>query len=251
MNAKHLILLVLLFSAQAFATSPADFEYGPRPVLSVFDPDEILEPAMAKKISEPLAKNLAEEQVDVIVVIIKDIGNAPPEHVAKQFAAAWCKSPIHCVVLHVPGNADSPWIVPTGPLIDHIKPEKVQQDVNDRERRAHAEPDDSNKVKAAAGEAADMLRYWMKNAINHSEMLQTESTRIRLEQETIARKKQIALFGILASIIPLLAGITVLIRIIRRMGPGYFPHHAWHLRLGAPHAGGNHAVTNLEPPSSS
>ena len=248
MNVKRIILLVILSMVPAVAKGPMDFEYGPRPPLAVFDPDEVLEPVMAKEISAPLAKNLAEEQVDVIVVILKDTGSAPPEHVARQFAEAWCRTPMHCVVLHVPGNPNTPWIVPAGQLINHINSAKVEQDVGDRQRRARAEPDDIHKVKSAASEAADMLRYWMKNAINHSEMIQTESVRIRLEQESIARKKQIALVGTLAAIIPLILGMTVLFRMIRRMGPGYFPNHLWHLRLGAPHAGGNHAVVNLGPP---
>ncbi|MES2660067.1 MAG: hypothetical protein V4689_15705 [Verrucomicrobiota bacterium] len=249
MNAKAAIfLLAFLFAVPVFAKAPADFEYGPRPTSSVFDPDEILDPTWVKGIEEPLARNFKEQHVDVIVVVLKDIGNAPPDHVARQFANAWCQSPLHCVVLHVPGNQDSPWIVPAGQLIDHIEPEEVEQDVNDRERRARAEPDDAHKVEAAAGEAADMLRYWMGSAITRSEMIQTEGTRLRLELETNVRKKQIALFATLAAIIPIFAGIAVLINILRRQGPGYFPNHLWQLRLGAPHAGGNHAVSNLGPP---
>ena len=248
MNAKPFILSALLLACPAFAKGPADFEYGPRPALSVFDPEEVLNPAAAKEIADPLAKNLAEEHVDVIVVILKDTGNAPPEHVARQFAAAWCSSLVHCVVLHVPGNPNSPWIIPSGQIVERIKQDKVDLDVSDRERRARAEPDDAHKVKAAAGEAADMLRYWMKNAINRSELIQTEGTRIRMEQEMIARKKQIAIFGGFAAIIPLLAGTAVLIGMLRRRGPGYFPTHLWQLRLGAPHCGGNHAVADLGTP---
>jgi hypothetical protein len=248
MNPKRLILLAILLVVPAPAKGATDFEFGPRPPLAVFDPDEVLDPKMAKEISGPLAKNLTDEQVDVIVVILKDTGSAPPEHVARQFAEAWCRTPMHCVVLHIPGAADTPWIVPAGQLISHINPAKVELEVDDRERRARAEPDDAHKVKSAASEAADMLRYWMKEALMHSEMIQTESLRIRLEMESNARNKQIALFGTVAAIIPLIAGLTILIRVLRRRGSSYFPNHLWQLRLGAPHAGGNHAVVNLGPP---
>ncbi|MEO5917760.1 MAG: TPM domain-containing protein [Luteolibacter sp.] len=249
MNVKTVIfLLAILLAVPVSANSQGAFEYGPRPALSVFDPDEFLDPAVVKEIAEPLAKNFKEENVDVIVVVLKDTGSAPPEHVARQFAEAWCRSQIHCVVLHVPGNPNSPWIIPAGQIIDHIRPENVEQDVNDRQRRARAEPDEAHKVKAAASESADMLRYWMKNAINHTEMLQTATTQFRLEQETNARKKQIALLATLAAILPIIAGITVCIGILRRRGPAFFPNHLWRLRLGAPHAGGNHAVSNLGPP---
>ncbi len=250
MNVKNLMLLGLLLVVPVLAKGPMDFEFGPRPPLSVFDPDEILDPKVAKEISAPLAKNLAEEQVDVIVVILKDTGNAPPEHVARQFAEAWCRTPMHCVVLHLPGNSNTPWIVPAGRLITLANSGKVEQDVEDRERRARAEPDDTHKVRSAASEAADMVRYWMKDYLNRREMILTEGTRIRLEQESMTRNKKIVFFGALAAILPFVFGITVLIRIIRRMGPGYFPNHSWQLRLGAPHAGGNHAVANLEPPTS-
>jgi hypothetical protein len=248
MNARTAIfLLAILFALPAFGKG-AEFEYGPRPSLPVFDPDEFLEPALVKEIAEPLAKNLREEGVDVMVVVLKDIGSAPPEHVARQFAAAWCTSPAHCIVLHVPGNPGSPWIVPAGQVINDARPEQLEQDVMDRERRAKAEPDDPHKVKAAASESADMLRYWMKNALNRSEMIQTESTRIRTEQETISIKKRVAIFGTLASLLPLAALLGVIMRGIRKRGPAYFPNHLWRLRLGAPHAGGNHAVADLGPP---
>lgn len=249
MRVRTLICLLAMLSAVAVrAERTADFEYGPRPAMSVFDPGEALDPVIAKEISDPLVEVFRKEGVDVVVVVLKDMGNAPPEHVARQFSDAWCQSPIHCVVLHVPGKQDSPWIIPAGRMIVHLDPATVAKDVNDRQRRARSEPDDAHKVKAAAQEASDMLRYWLGSAILRSEKIQTESTRIRLEQEVIARKKQIAIFGALASIIPLVAGIALLIKLLRGKGAGYFPNPVWQLRLGAPHAGGNNAVVNLEPP---
>jgi hypothetical protein len=238
----------MLLIVPLFAAEKPPFEHGPRPQLSVFDPYQILDPAQVKEISNPLVRNLKVEGVDVIVVVLKDTGNAPPEHIAKQFADAWCDSDIHCIVLHVPGRMDSPWIVPAGRLIDHLNTDKVLGDVADRERRARAETDDLHKVEAAAEEAADMLRIWMGNAIIRSETIQREAARIRRAQDAFASKRQIALFAGIASLVAMLGGVALMIRLFRARGPGYFPNNGWQPRLGAPHAGGNNAVSDLASP---
>lgn len=250
-HAFHFLLVFLLFLPLQ-ARESMDFQYGPRPPQAIFDPDDILDPRFAKELSGPLAKHFSEEGVDVIVVILKDIHNAPPEHVAGQFAAAWCDSLIHCVVLHVPGRADSPWIVPHGRLVEHLKKELVETEVADSERRARAETDDAHKVKAAAEEASDLLRIWMGNAIEHSKKIQTEAARIRRELENYSRKQRIGLFSLIASFLLLLAVCAYLIRIFRRRGPRHFPNHQWQTRLGAPYSGGNHSVRDLgsHPPRS-
>lgn len=249
MRSKPLILLLALFLAiPAIARGSLAFEYGPRPPLSVFDPDQILDPARVKEISDPLAGNLREEGIDVIVVVLKEIGSAPPGHVARQFADAWSKPQIHCVVLHVPGNPDSPWILPGGQVVGLINPAVAEREIADRQRRARAEPDDFHKVKAAAEESADLLRFWMGGAIQRSEIIRTESTKMRLELDTSSRRKQILVLAALASILPLAAGFGLLMRVLGRRGPGHFPNHVWQLRLGAPHSGGNHAIASLGPP---
>ncbi len=243
-----LVLLTLVFSLPAQMQAAEEFEYGPRPPLSVFDPNGLLRPEMVKEISDPLAAIYKNEGVDVVVVVLTDLGQAPPEHVAGRFAEAWCKSPIHCVVLHVPGREDSPWILPSGKLVDHLKPEQVQQAVTNAQRRAASEPTELGKVKAASTEAADMLRYWMANAINHSAMIQTESHKMRSELEAKSRRWKTGLMVFIVSLVPFIAGISMLLYYLRKRGPGYFPNPSWQPRLGAPHAGGNHATADLGSP---
>jgi hypothetical protein len=250
------LILVIVFASPLFAQGAGDFEstprqafeYGPRPPLSVFDPKGFLAPPQLKAISDPLAAYFQKEGIDVIVVMLADLGNAPPEHVARSFATAWCASPLHCIVLHVPGREDSPWIVPNGRLVGHLNPDQVQQAVANARRRAASEPKDPDKVRAAANEAADMLRYWMANAINRSDMIQTESARIRSELETRSRQWKVGVMVTIASVIPVIAGISLLLVFLSRRGPRYFPKSRSGPRLGAPHAGGNHAVVDLGPP---
>jgi hypothetical protein len=244
------IRIMLLLAAMLAALSAADFEYGLRPPSSVFDPNGFLELQTVKEISEPLAQIFKNEGIDVIVIVLPDIGDAPPAHVAGRFAAEWCTSPIHAVVLHVPNHKDGPWIVPLGKLIEGIEPAKLSQSVAEAVRRAASEPSDTAKVRAAATEAADMLRFWTGTAINRRQFLETARTRIRLEQENKARQWRIAMLTAAASIIPILCGITALIHFLRKPGPRFFPETNPPRRLGAPHAGGNHAVADLGPPFS-
>ncbi len=241
------LLAFLLAVVCPTAANSADFEYGGRPPGSVFDPESVLDPATLAGISGPLERILRDEGVDVVVAILPSLDGAPPEFVAGRLAKAWCESPIHAVVLHVPGNKESPWIAPDGNLIDTIKPEVVAQKVADARRNASREPDEQAKVRAAATEAADMLRYWMRNAINRGEFLQTERTKIRLDLETKARQKRIALLVVAASAIPFLIVVSMLVVTLRKPGPRRFPDTLPPRRLGAPHCGGNHCVFTLGP----
>lgn len=243
----HFFLALLLTLLPAAANS-AEFEYGGRPPQSIFDPVGLLEPQVVKEISENFARIRKDEGIDIVVVILPDLEGAPPEHVARRFAAEWCEAPIHAVVLHVPGRQDGPWIVPAGKLIGLIKPETLAQSIADGQRRAAAEPDEPAKIRSAATEAADMLRYWMATAINRSELLRTARTEIRLDQETKAYNWRIVLLAGMATVIPMILGISLLVYFFRPSRERRFSESIPPRRLGAPHAGGNRAMVELGNP---
>ncbi len=248
MTARVIVLAFVLLTGLTAAETAVDFEYGRRPARSVFDPNNILDPGAMIEISEPLVKIRDAEGIDIVVVILDVLDGAQPELVAKNFAAAWCDPRLNSVVLHVPGHADSPWIVPAGKLVESIKPEILAQTVADARRRASREAKESAKVRAAATEAADMLRYWMGTAVNRNEFLETERIKIQVELETQARQWRIASLTGMASIVPIVLGVSILFFSMREPGPRMFPNVKSPRRLGAPHAGGNHAVTDLGPP---
>lgn len=242
------IFLIVLLAMPAFAETAAPFEYGPRPPLWVFDPSGFLEPAVVKEISDPLAAIHDTEHLDIIVVILTDLAGAPPEHVARRFATAWCKLPNHAVVLHVPGRKDSPWIVPEGLMNGLIDPEEIQQAVEDAQRRVAKETTDADKVRIAAAEAANMLRYWKNTVITRRELIKTETVKFQEQARNRNRMWRLGLMLGAILLITLTVAVSSLVSLARRRGPRYFPHRAWQFRLGAPHAGGNHAVVKIGGP---
>ena len=249
MISRFLTFLALLVIPMGAARGQVGgFEYGPRPPDSVFDPTGLLEMAELRQLSEPLAKIHKDEGIDVIVVVLADLEGAPPEYVAKRFSLAWCESPIHAVVLHVRGDPGSPWIVPGGKLVGNIKPEVLARDVEEAMHRASLEPTEIRKIPAAATEAGDRLRYWTGNAINRSEFLESERVKIRLEMEAKSRNWRIIKLMGVASVIPVLVGVGLLFWLLRKPGPRRFPERHPPRRLGAPHAGGNQAVSTIGAP---
>lgn len=242
------VLFAFCLAFHASAQVPKNFEYGPRPPLSVFDPTGFLNPQLAKSISDPLTKIYQKEKIDVLVVVLTDLAGAPPEHVAKRFAQAWCTANIHAVVLHVPGRKDSPWIVPAGKLLEILNPKEVLKSLEEAQRRAAKEVTEPDKVKAAATEAADMLRYWTSNLINHSEQVQTERSQWIQKATEKARFRKMGLLLLAASTIPLVLGASMLILFLKNRGPRSFPSRDLQPRLGAPYSGGNFAVVKIGAP---
>ena len=251
MNLRFLIILPdLLLASLLYAAEVKDFEYGQRPQSSVFDPESLLDSKVVAQIADPLNRISREKDVDIIVVVLSDIGIAPPEHVATRFADAWCKESMHAVVLHVPAHKESPWIIPGGTLIDPIKPELIHKQVADAMRRATREPKEAGKVIAAATEAADILQFWKGNVTIRNESISQARHNNLLQAKTWHSTKRVMILGGAALGLLMMMGILWLAVTIRRKKPGprTFPERTPPRRLGAPHAGGNHVVISLGPP---
>jgi hypothetical protein len=224
------------------------FEFGPRPALAVFDPSALLLPERVKEISDQLEAVYQKERIDVIVVVLSDVGNAPPEHVARLFAREWCSTSIHCVVLHVPGREDGPWIVPDGGLIERLNPEQVRLAVENGQRRAAAESKDVDKVKAAATEAVDLLRFWMANTTQLSGGFRLEEVKKVSSRTGNLRIWTMGFVFVFLTVGCLVAAGVMWILASWKHRPRYFGLPKVRPRLGAPYAGGNHAVVDLGPP---
>ncbi len=207
------VLRVFVAASLAFCPSHG-FEPGPRPREAVFDPDGILNAAERMEISAPLEKILQNDGVEVVAVILKNPDGSEPETLAAGMAAAWCESPLHAVVVHVPGREGSPWIVAGGDLIHSIDQHEVRDELAAARRDASREPDDVSTLRTAANATTDMLRYWMGREITRRAAIEQERAVIRLELETKARRQQIVMLTAAAAIIPLIIGAVMAVRLL-------------------------------------
>ena len=236
-------LAALLFISLCMAVhgdqTQAGFKYGERPGNSIFDPAGVLTPREQEQISEPLSEILKNDGIDVIVVILPEIGDAPPDHVAKGFAEKWATTTVNSVVLHVPGREGSPWIFPGEVMTEAVKPATVRETISAAEKRAAAESTDFGKVRAASIEAADAVRYWLGGALLRTESLIHSRFRMQLAKERRMRLIKISVALGAAALIPLVFGAVFLTISIRRRTARRFPQLRKLARLGAPYAGGN------------
>lgn len=243
-----LLLLALLPAAADPATDAPAFEHGNRPASGIFDPSGFLTPEVSGQIARPLAGYRANESIDVVVVILETIGDAPPEHVARQFADAWCDGLLNCLVLHVPRHPDGPWIVPGGRIVrDTLDPKNVAISVAAAERRASLEPTEAGKVRAAAIEAADLLRIWMGFSLMRSDFIREQQIKYREVMEKRDRWRKLLVPALLTSLVAVSLLAYFLIGAKTRLRSRKFPQPVINRRLGAPHAGGNDACIDLGP----
>ena len=241
-----LLLLPPLLSAKD-DQSQTGFRFGERPKNGVFDPAGILTIKEQADLAEPLGKVRKQEGIDVLVVILPEIGEAPPQHVAEGFSVKWAEGNVNAVVLHVPGKEGSPWIFPGRFMVEAIKRETLDESILSAQKRAAAEPTDFGKVRAAATEASDALRYWMGGLRIRSEEIISEQLEQRLAHENRRRLLKLAALLGAASVIPLSVGVALIVLNVRNSRPRHFPVVRVVSRLGAPHAGGNNAVSNPTP----
>lgn len=239
MRAFAALLAMLLCMAAYGQQTQTNFRFGERPESSIFDPTGVLTLDEQKRISQPLQEILKSEGLDIIIVILPDIGDAPPHHVAKGFAEKWAKTHVNSVVLHVPGQDGSPWIFPGNVMTRAIKPEHVRATMDAAEDRAAAEPTDFGKVRAASIEAADAMRYWLGGALLRTEDLINARLEWQLARERRERMLKLSAMLGAAALIPLAFGTAFFVIRIRARTPKRFPPLRKLARLGAPYAGGN------------
>jgi hypothetical protein len=204
-----------VFVAALLALCPCHgFEPGPRPHEAVFDPDGILNAAERMEISAPLEKILQNDGVEVVAVILRNPDVPEPEVLAASLAAAWCQSPLHAVVVHVPDREGSPWIVAGGDLIHSIDQHEVRDELAAVRRDASREPDDVSTLRTAANATTDMLRYWMGREITRRAAIEKERAVIRLELENKARRQQTIMLTAAAAIILLIIGFVMSVSLL-------------------------------------
>lgn len=224
---------------QADRAGAAVFEYGARPALPVFDHTGTLPVATVERLARTLDAIREQEQIDIIVVQLADTKGAPPEHIARSFANAWCRPLFHCVVLHVPGNPESPWILPGGTLMRHFNPTAVEHQTKEARHRASLETTSVRQLEAATEEAADMLRVWVGEGTYWAGLAGDQAMQASLKAWNRQRLGKL-LLPLGGTLLVLAVVLTYLIiRWLDSWRSRMFPELDWERRLGAPYAGGN------------
>lgn len=245
---RFLPLILCMFLLLRHTAPGAEFEYGTRPVEMILDVPHILKPAEIDRISETLKTTRDTDHIDVVVVILPSLEKTPPPVVAANFAKAWCSPVAHAIVLHVPGEKDSPWIFPGGDLISAAKPGIVEERIARILRHSRAERSPAEKLRVAATETTDLLRFLFHGLDNRSRLLEIQrkagyARAVRENQIGKIRK-----FALLAAIPALLIGGLLLYHFLSRRsekGLRTFSSSLPPRRLGAPHCGGNHIVRQI------
>ena len=236
-------------AAEALPSTEA-FEFGARPPQPIFDPNGILPPATLAEIARELDAIRTNDGIDVMVVVLKDLRGAPPEHVARSFGEAWCSPLLHCVVLHVPGGQGGPWIVPGGKLLRRFPAEAVRLQIAAACRRAALEPREDQKVRAAATEASDMLRIWVGDGTYWAIKYNSRLEELRDDSQRHERFRKFLVPTAVGGFVILLGMLYLAVRWFGTRRPRLFPDPHWERRLGAPYAGGNDATLRLSRSSS-
>ncbi len=238
------VLWCMVASVAVAQESAKDFEFGKRPMDGVFDPSGILGQKQRNDVADPLGVILETQNIDVMVVILPEIGSAPPKHVAKGFRDEWAVSPVNAVVLHVPGNPQSPWIFPGDIIYRVVKASQLEEWIDAGEKRASSESDDFGKIRAASVEATDIMRYSSGGALLQSEILISERFKQQIAHDKKERLMKMAFFLSLAGAVPIVIGLGYLVANFGKSRPRNFPIVRKIPRLGAPYAGGNNAAGN-------
>lgn len=237
-------------AADALPSTEA-FEFGARPSQPIFDPNGILPPATLTEVARELDAIRTNDGIDVMVVVVKDLRGAPPEHVARSFGEAWCSPLFHCVVLHVPGGQGGPWIVPGGKLLRRFSAEAVRLQIAAACRRAALEPKEDQKVRAAATEASDMLRIWVGDGTYWAIKYNSRLEELRDDSQRHERFRKFLVPTAVGGFVILLGMLYLSVRWLGARRARWFPDPHWERRLGAPYAGGNDATLRLSRSPSS
>lgn len=242
----NVLSLWFIFCAGIAADEGHLIRPGARPPLHVYDPSSLVPEAEAV-IGKTLEQIRKTEFIDIVIVILPDLGGAPPDALARTFAGSWCDVAANCIVLHVPGHLESPWIFPGGRVAQGTPPEISLPAINAARSRAARENGGGGIVRAAASEAADLMRIWVGSAAHMEEITVTRQVRAQLAMGLALRRREILLIAGIGSCLPVLLGLSAFLISSRRKRARRFPHIHWHRRLGAPHAGGNHISLILPP----
>ena len=153
-------LLVASTQAQEEAFDVDDSIIPQRPPSHIFDPAKWLSPDEEDSIQLQLAKQYKEHEIDIYIVTRAKQPVQGAKTYARALGEAWSRAPVWCIIFYVPGDP-SGFKVEAGGL--GLDPARVNRAVSEASRRARREMTEKDRVMAAWGECAEVLRF-MHNA---------------------------------------------------------------------------------------
>ena len=188
------------------------------------------------------------ENVDLKLVILPSLMDTPADHVVREIGKKWGNSELHGVVLHVPGDKNSPYIWWGGAASEDFGQDpRVRKDMISRmERRVHSEMSEPERVSSAVQELSDairVLRSQWKNMKTVREKFREGSyskwSQMRLSNRTFIAA--VLLIGLLSCI-----ALIIFVRKWKRKRQSYiFPVTSPQRRFGSRFAGGSGAAISL------
>ncbi len=188
------------------------------------------------------------ENVDLKLVILPSLMDTPADHVIREIGKKWGDSDLHGVVLHIPGDNNSPYIWWSGTASEDFGQDpRVRKDMIDRmERRVRSQMSEPERVNSAVEELSDtmrVLRSQWKNMKTLREKFR-EGNYLKWSQLRMSKRTFIAaalLIGIFSLIV-----LIIFLRKWKRSKLIYlFPVTSPPRRFGSRLAGGSGAAISL------
>ena len=237
-------LLVASTQAQEEAFDVDDSIIPQRPPSHIFDPAKWLSPDEEDSIQLQLAKQYKEHDIDIYIVTRAKQPVQGAKTYARALGEAWSRAPVWCVIFYVPGDP-SGFHVQAGGL--GLDPARVNRAVSEASRRARREMTEKDRVMAAWGECAEVLRF-MHNARDLSNEAVAEK-RNELRGEWISKEKwkRIIMVSGIGLLVLLVASAYFFFSSTRKKrcpAVYHFPDTAWRKRYQAPYSGGSGVVAS-------
>jgi hypothetical protein len=189
-----------------------------------------------------------QENVDLKLVVLPSLMDIPADHVIREIGKKWGDSELHGVVLHIPGDNNSPYIWWGGIASEDFDQDpRVRKDMIYRmERRVRSQMSEPERVSSAVQELSDamrVLRSQWKNLKTLREKFREENylkwSHMRMSKRTlIAAALLIAIFSLIV--------LIIFLRVWKRSKQIYlFPVTSPQRRFGSRLAGGSGAAISL------
>ena len=191
-----------------------------------------------------LARLYQENQIDMFLVTRSEHPPQGAESYARKLGKAWSRSPVWCVVFHVPGDPAGFYVQAGGA---YMTPKGVDLVIAEGSKRAMRESTEKERVMAAWQECSQGLRFMHAVVKRQSEKVAEQNEVLRNEWIAGQRRKKILKVAIVGGTFLFAVVIFTVVSLIRkkRFPKAYqFPETSWRKRYHAPHSGGSGIVAS-------